>query len=68
MRIPVVVALKLYYTMDFRSLLWTLVFLFRKPSVCLPSWRLNQCEVQERLSKIVIPKYLAEGTDFRKAP
>ena len=43
------------------SFLETLVF-------GLLSWRLNQCGVQERFSDIVIPKYLAEGTDLRTVP
>ena len=34
----------------------------------LPSWRLSQCGVQERLSEIVTPKNLAEGIDSRTVP
>ena len=56
--------------MDLRSLLWTLIFLFKNSSslVCFLGDRINVGgggEVQERLSAIVMPRYLVEETDSK---
>ena len=45
------------------------MFLFRNPSVWFAFLETEaMCGVQERLSEIVTPKYLAEGTDSRTVP
>ena len=45
------------------------MFLFRHPSVWVVFKETESvCGFQERLSEIVIPKYLAEGTEFRTVP
>ena len=55
--------------MDIRSLLWTLMFLFKNPNVWFAFLETESMwGVQERLSEIVTPRYLAEGTDSKTVP
>ena len=54
---------------DLRSLLWTLMFLFKNPGVWFAFLATESMRgVQERLSEIVTPRYLAEGTDSKTVP
>ena len=56
---------------DLRSLIWTLIFLFKNPSVWLAFLEIeSMLRLQERLSEIASPslRYQAEGTDSRTVP
>ena len=45
------------------------MFLFKSPSACSAFFETeSMCRVQERLFEIVMPRYLAEGTDSKTVP
>ena len=57
------------YAVDFRSLLWTWMFLLMKPSVWFTLFEvLFMCVIHERSSDILTPIYLAAGTLSSSVP